>query len=155
MPNIIQNLSWLLWFALPLLIQQSCKPQLTDFPIPLANFPDFTINLNLPEYITLKSDGGTKYVDGGVRGLIIYRSSATSYIVYERTCSYHPNDACATVEVDVSNLFLKDVCCGSTFTMTEGTPNGGPAWRPLRQYRVILDATGTSLTITSDSQNGM
>jgi nitrite reductase/ring-hydroxylating ferredoxin subunit len=126
---------------------------LYDDPIPEGFFPDIIINLSFPEYAALNSDGNAINIDGGVRGIVLYRKSALIYIAYERNCSFHPNDACATIEVHSSKLFLIDTCCGSSFDLDEGSPTGGPAWRPLRKYRTFLD--GTNLTITSESLNGM
>jgi hypothetical protein len=85
---------------------------------------------------------------GGVRGIIIYRVNANSFNAYERNCSYHPNEAGSTVDIDPSNLFFKDFSCGSTFKLEDGSPFGGPAWRPLRRYRT--DVNGSVLTITSE-----
>jgi hypothetical protein len=139
--------------GLCLLTFNSCKPDLYDDPIPEGFFPDIMINLSFPEYAGLNSDGSAINIDGGVRGIILYRKSSFVYIAYERNCSFHPNEACATVEVHSSNLFLIDTCCGSSFDLDEGSPTGGPAWRPLRKYRTFL--SGSELTITSESLNGM
>jgi len=126
----------------------ACEPQLSDDPIPLIAFPDIEINLTLPAYNKIRVDGGMLNTSGGVRGLIIYRVNSTTYRVYERNCSYHPNEASSTVDIDASNLFLKDYSCGSQFSKENGQPMGGPAWRPLRQYRT--EVKGSILTITSD-----
>lgn len=131
----------------------NCKRELTDLPIPYTDFPDIVINLNLPQYIELKNDGASIYIDGGVRGIILYRKNSSTYLAYERNCSYQPNEACATVDIDASKFFLIDSCCGSTFNLDDGSPNGAPAWRPLRRYKTYL--TGTELTINSESANGM
>jgi hypothetical protein len=128
----------------------SCKPDLTDEPIPYVGFGTIYMNLNLPENTDLRTDGGFKYYDdAGVRGLIIYRQSASSYIVYERNCSYQPNQACATVNVHVSRFYMEDPCCGSTFDFTTGNPTGGVAWRPLRRY--FSTVNGSDLTITDET----
>jgi hypothetical protein len=129
----------------------SCSPDLSDDAIPRDTFSSVTINLNLPEYLSLHTDGGWKYYDDvGVRGVIIYRLDVSTYLAFERNCSYHPNDACATVNVHSSNLYMFDTCCNSTFDF-DGTPTGGPAWRPLLQYETLL--TGTDLTITDNVVN--
>lgn len=133
------------------LILLSCEPNLVDDPIPFAAFDDIVINLSFPDYIALNQDGGSKAINdqnAGVRGIIVYRNSAASYFAFERNCSYHPNEACATVEVHSSGLFLIDPCCTSSFDFANGQPTGGPAWRPLRQYRTQLN--GTILTITDE-----
>lgn len=134
------------------LVLLGCEPQLVDAPIPIASFTEFQINLFLPEYSNLRLDGGQKAINSiGVRGVIVYRVSATVYHAYERNCSFQPNDACATVDIHASNLYMVDTCCGSTFNFENGQPTGGPAWRPLRQYRTELN--GSLLTITDEIVN--
>lgn len=130
----------------------SCEPQLTDDPIPLITFVDQVCNLGLPEYGSLRVDGGYKEMNKiGVRGVIVYRVNPSTYRAYERNCSYHPNEAGSTVNIHSSGLYLEDPSCGSTFNLTDGQPTGGPAWRPLRQYYTEL--AGNYLTITSDVIN--
>lgn len=125
----------------------SCSPDLSDDAIPVKAFPEVFINLNLPEYNSLRTVGGYKYLDDpGVRGIIIYHKSASEFVTYERNCSYQPNSACATVEVHTSTLYMVDTCCSSTFDLATGLPTGGIAWRPLRKYETLL--TGSQLTIT-------
>lgn len=150
---MIRWLSRLVWVPV-LVCGLSCERDLYDVPIPDAFFQDIIIDLSFPEYVRLRTDGGTfELPDDGVRGIIIYRKSAGNYLAYEKNCSYHPGDACATVEVHPSGLFLVDYCCGSNFSLDEGLPTGGVAWRPLRRYRTFM--TGFVLTITSESLNGM
>jgi hypothetical protein len=122
----------------------SCEPDLTDDPIQYVHFDDIVINLTLPAYVGLASDGGHAYVGGGAKGIIIYRASSSSYLVFERNCSFQPNDACATVDAQVFDM--KDSCCGSIFSYATGQPTSGPAWRPLNQYQTSLN--GNMLTIT-------
>jgi hypothetical protein len=139
---VVSMLTGLLQFS-------SCNPDLRDDPIPVASFGSVYINLNLPAYARLKTDGGYYYYDdAGVRGLIIYRQNASTYHVYERNCSYQPNEACATVNVHVSTLFMEDPCCGSAFDFVSGNPTSGVAWRPLRKY--FATVSGTDLTITDE-----
>ena len=127
---------------------QGCTPDLSDDAIPWQPFDVIQINLNLPEYVALKTDGGSKTIDGGVRGIILYHQSGSNYIAYEANCSYQPNSACATVEVHVSTLYMFCACCSSNFDLSTGYPTGGPAWRPLRRYYTSLN--GTTLTITDE-----
>lgn len=129
----------------------SCDPDLTDDEIPVVPFADISINLNLPQYAQdLSTDGGSTEIDGGVRGIIIHRENSSTYLAFEKNCSYHPNEACATVEVHSSTLYMIDVCCESTFRFSDGEPTSGVAWRPLRRYVTLL--TGSTLTVTSDIQ---
>lgn len=126
----------------------SCEPDLRDADIPPAQFSDIFINLSLPKYQAIRTDGGSVYEDGGVRGLIIYRMSPSEYIAYERNCSYTPNEACATVDIHASRIYMEDPCCGSSFSFSNGQPMGGAAWRPLRRYHTSLN--GTQLMITNE-----
>jgi hypothetical protein len=138
--------------AIVLCLLFSCEPQLTDEPIPLVTFVDQVCNLGFPEFSSLRVDGGYKEFNKiGVRGVIVYRVSPTTFRAYERNCSYHPNEAGATVNIHSSGLFLEDSSCGSSFNFSDGQPSGGPAWRPLRQYHT--DITGNVLTITADVIN--
>jgi hypothetical protein len=131
-------------FAGPIFLIGSCSPDLSDSPIPFVPFDDISINLTLPAYSNLLSDGGTVYVDGGVRGIILHRINSSTYMAFERNCSFQPEDACATV--DAQTLDMKDSCCGSIFSYADGRPTSGPAWRPLQQYQASL--SGNTLTIT-------
>jgi nitrite reductase/ring-hydroxylating ferredoxin subunit len=140
--NILKSKYWLFFLTLI-----ACEPNLSDDPVPYIAFTDIVINLNLPEFIALRSDGGHKEINGGVRGIIIYRINSNTYKAYERNCTFQPNSACATVNVHTSNLFMTDPCCGSNFTFEDGNPSGGPAWRPLVNYRT--EVSGTDLIITS------
>jgi hypothetical protein len=133
------------WIIL-LLFVGGCSPDLSDASIPFQPFPPIQINLNLPEYNSLRTVGGYKYIDGGIRGIILYHKSTSEYIAYERNCSYHPNDACATVEMHISTLYMLDPCCNSTFDLATGSPASGVAWRPLRKYETLISAS--ELTIT-------
>lgn len=117
-----------------------------------ASFPTITINLNYPQYQRLKLDGGFVYVEGsGLKGIILYRSSETSYLAYERACPHHPGADCAIVQVDGSSLFMIDRCCNSSFNFSDGQVTGGPAQRPLIQYRV--DQEGNVLKISDEIIN--
>ncbi|MEO7991548.1 MAG: hypothetical protein ABI663_18490 [Chryseolinea sp.] len=127
----------------------SCAPDLTDDAIPYVQFTNIIINVST--HPSLQLDGGYEYIGGGVRGIILYRKNGSTYIAYERNSSFHPNEACATVDVDISGLFIIDTCSNSTFSLSNGNPTSGPAITPLRRYVVQLNAF--ELTITDDIAN--
>jgi hypothetical protein len=109
-----------------------------------ASFPPVTINLNYPQYQRLRLDGGYQYVDDvGMRGVIIYRLDETTYIAYERLCSFEDD---AIVSVDGSGLFMKG--CQSTYDFSDGSPTGGLARNRLLKYRTSLE--GNKLLITDE-----
>ena len=136
-----------LMYMVVLVAVAGCQPDLEDDAIPWQPFDVVYLNLNLPAYLDLMRVGGYTYLDDpGVRGIVVYRQSASNYFAYERNCSFQPNTACATVEVHVSTLYMFCACCSSSFDFNTGLPTGGPAWRPLRRYETSL--SGSTLTIT-------
>jgi|APTNR8051073442_1049403.scaffolds.fasta_scaffold00001_583 hypothetical protein len=137
--------------AILLVIMVSCSQDLVDDPIPFIPFPDLTISISsYPALTTLGvQDISLAYPNHGVRGIILYKKSNSEYLAFEKNCSLQPNDACATVEVHSSTLYMLDPCCGSTFNY-EGIPTGGKAWRPLQQYKTIFNAGVNTLTITDE-----
>ncbi len=120
-----------------------------DDPIPFQSFQDVVINISLPAYNGLQIDGGHAVIpNSGIRGIIVYRVSSTTYRAFEQNCSFQPNDACATVQP--FSIYMQDACCGSIFNY-EGEPTGGLAFRPLGQYEVRVN--GSTLTITDNVIN--
>ncbi|WP_157494020.1 hypothetical protein [Fulvivirga imtechensis] len=129
----------------------SCNEDVPRDEIPYATFDDIRISLDLPAYNDLSFDGGYITLSQGVRGIIVYRENASTFHVYERNCSYRPYDACATVNVHSSELYMSDPCCNSSFNFKTGYPTGGPAQFPLRKYRSSLN--GRILTIADEPAN--
>jgi hypothetical protein len=123
----------------------ACSSDPVDDPIPFQPFADIIVTIS--NHASLSTDGGYIALSGGVRGIILYRKNSTTYLAFERNCTFQPNDACATIDVHSSTLFMQDACCGSSFNF-EGTPTGGPAWRSLQQYHVSFAAN--TLTITDE-----
>jgi len=132
----------------------ACGAKNDDQPvIPYAPV-NLSINLTSQEYTRLRFDNGAVTLpvkgpagDGGVKGVIVVRQNANSYLAFERNCPYRPYDACATVSLDRnSRLFMRDSCCNSQFNL-QGQITGGPAPRPLKQYSVSQQ--GSLLNITN------
>ncbi len=129
-----------------------CGNDYTPPEIPMANFDDIFINLDLPAYQQLEVLGYVYIqVGGGSNGIILYKNSPTDYNAYERTCTYDPFTPTAIVEVTPGNTGMVEYACNSYFTFEAGQPAGGPAFIPLRQYTV--KQTGRSLTITDEPIN--
>ncbi|WP_460925111.1 Rieske (2Fe-2S) protein [Pontibacter brevis] len=100
-------------------------------------FVDEQINVNSQLYPGLRQDNGYAYINGGYKGILVVRQHAGQYLAFERACTYDPTSTCSGVEVDASNLFIVDACCGSQFNL-QGNVTGGPAVYGLRQYRTAL-----------------
>lgn len=126
-----------------------------DDPIPFISFPDVVFNINLPSYSALQIDGGHVVISSfngqqvGVRGIIVYRENATTFLAFEQTCSFQPYEAASNVQAFA--LTMQCSGCASNFNY-EGNPIGnGPAWRPLGQYKT--STSGSTITITDEVIN--
>ena len=115
-----------------------------DDEAPLA-YVNFSIDPDSPAYSDLNSVGGYVYLTGGYCGVVVFRTSWTEFVAYERGC---PIDNATAVEVDPSNsVILFCPKCNSQFVYTDGTPIQGPAKSPLRQYNAVY--TGGILYISN------
>lgn len=131
----------------------ACGSKNDDQPL----IPYAPVNMSLvltnQEYVNLRANNGAVMVpvrgpagNGGVKGIIVVRQNASTYLAFERNCPYRPYDACATVSLDRSRLFMRDSCCNSQFDL-QGQITGGPTSRPLKQYSTNLQ--GNILNITN------
>jgi nitrite reductase/ring-hydroxylating ferredoxin subunit len=116
----------------------SCKKENKN-GIPLVAV-DLTLYINNPSYSDLHVSGGWAYITGGVKGIILFRSSVDEFIAYERNCTYQPYNNCSIVDVDSTNIFIVDIdCCNSKFSIIDGVPVNGPASQLLKQYSTSYD----------------
>ena len=136
-----------------LLITAACGSKNDDQPlIPYAPV-NLSLNLTNQEYVKLRAPNGAVTLPvrgpagtGGVKGVIVVRQSASSYLAFERNCPYQPYNACALVSLDRSSqLFMRDSCCNSQFDL-QGQITGGPTSRPLKQYATSLQGNILSIT---------
>lgn len=113
---------------------------------PIADIPvREQVNLNTVEALPLKArDGNYIYINGGYKGIIIYRKSQDSYLAFERKSPYLQADTCGTIKVHSSQLYMEDVCHGCTFNW-EGRPTGGPCREIMKMYNVQFINTFTIL----------
>ena len=128
--NIIYKIS------LIFILLTGCNTNTSEIP----NIPvDIYIYPSQPLYFELNAIGGWMYINGGVRGIIVYRKSLNEFIALERNCSFDPFEECATVYVDQSNIFATDSCCQSQFLILDGQVINPPAILPLKQYNTYYD----------------
>lgn len=137
-----------------LLLSAGCNTDTGTAPrIPYAPV-NLVLDLTNQQYRALRFDNGVLALPvqgpagaGGVKGVLVVRQSASSYLAFERNCPYRPTDACALVGFDTSPApFLRDSCCSSQFSLT-GQVIGGPAPRALLQYSASLN--GNQLYISN------
>lgn len=79
-------------------------------------------------------------MNGGYRGILIYRYTQDEFRVFDRACTYDPDDPCGRVHFEMQgDVLVQDTCCGSTFQVIDGTVTEGPAAQALRPYQYNWD----------------
>lgn len=122
----------------------SCKKDINN-PVPNVHF-DITIYFNLPSYSSLEGIGGWAYVDGGSKGIIVYRKSQDEFLAFDRHSPANDGICDKALEVDTNNfLQLNDLCSGAKFSLLDGSAISG-ANIGLRQYNTEFNG-GNQLRI--------
>jgi len=106
----------------------------------LIPYLEFDIYLLLYADLADLGIGGTKLIDGGVNGIVIYRESDLEFHAYDRTCTMWPeHDAAVTEDPTFFGVFECPVCGSTYLLMNGGEPNSGPARYPLVEYSTSLN----------------
>lgn len=116
---------------------------------PVPNVPvDITIDINLPSYINLTGVSGWAYVNGGSRGIIVYRRSQDEFLAFDRHSPADINGDCPqALTPDIDNfLTLLDTCNNASFSLYDGSPISGSEFG-LRVYQTIWLSGSSSLRI--------
>jgi hypothetical protein len=124
----------LLFFSLGiLLLSAKCNNQ-NQHPVPFVPV-DVTIDIQLPSYSDLQGVGGWCYLNGGSRGIIVYRKGIDEFIAFDRHSPADPNATCPQpLYPDNQNfLQLKDTCNNAIFSLYDGSPVSNSIYG-LRQY---------------------
>ena len=107
------------------------------------SIPNVAVNIYMDisstMYIELSTIGGYVYVTGGYKGIVVYRVSPDEFVAYDRGCPYDPDLACARIEMNPSGITLTDSCCGSNFSILDGSIINGPATQPMKRYHTQYD----------------
>lgn len=141
----INQINGLISLGILLLLNQSCKKDNINeqLGIPYVKVDKY-IYLQSPDGIPLNQVGGWVYLDGGSRGIIIYRRAFDEYVAFDRHCTWEPQKPCGRVSTDTSvTVVLNCACCESRFSLIDGTSIKGPASRSLLPYRAGLSDPAT------------
>jgi hypothetical protein len=116
-----------------LLLSSKCNNQ-NQNPVPFVPV-DVTIDIQLPSYSNLQGVGGWTYLNGGSRGIIVYRKGIDEFVAFDR---HSPADISGTCPLplypDSQNfLQLKDSCNNAVFSLYDGSPVSNSIYG-LRQY---------------------
>jgi hypothetical protein len=132
---------FILLFLLGVIIA-SCKTN-NNHPVPSVPF-DISVNITLPAYDDLIGVSGYAYVNGGSRGIIVYRRGIDDFVAFDRHSPADPTGICAqplTPNTD-NFLMLDDTCSNAQFSLYDGSPVSGSEFG-LRQYQVSWDGNQT------------
>jgi len=123
-------------------LYSSCKKN-TQHPVPSIPF-DITINLTLPTYSNLMGVSGWAYVNGGSRGIIVYRRGIDEFIAFDRHSPADADGTCANpLTPDSDNyLILNDDCNNATFSLYDGSPISNASFG-LRQFQTSWNGQET------------
>ena len=125
-----------LLMALTIFVLCGCKNHYEDIPLVNVNI---YINIQSPDFQNLSGLGSWSYIDGGSKGIIVFNVDNENYLAYERHCPYDPENSCAKVSVDETNLYAVDTCCSSRYQLLDGIPIDGPGTIPLKAYNTSFD----------------
>ena len=100
---------------------------------------DFYLYTTDPSFFNLQVVGGWEYITGGSRGILVYRASNEEFAAFDRHCPYQPENSCGQVQVINTNVSAIDSCCGSQFSIIDGSILNGPASMPLKRYQATFD----------------
>jgi nitrite reductase/ring-hydroxylating ferredoxin subunit len=121
-------------------ITSSCKKE-TKQGVPFVAV-DIRLYSSDPSFVGLNAVGGWTYVDGGNRGILIYRKTTSEFNAFDRSCTYNATAVNEQVSVEkANNVIATDAHCGSKFLMTDGSVSQGPAGLPLKAYQTSFDGT--------------
>lgn len=122
-----------------ILFSVSCTRMAPNNGIPIVAV-DFNVYLDNPDNQVLNAIGNWRYFENvGSRGIIVYRKAFDEFVVYDRHCTFQPENPCGRVSVMSDNVTVQDTCCGSRFLLFDGSIVNGPAKWPLKAYQVFYN----------------
>lgn len=117
----------------------SCKDDYVDGNTLLPNVTvNFTINLNLPEGIDLRTGGNYKiFPNKGIRGVIVFNNGLENYTAFDLACPHIELQECSTMTFEQSQLSMKCPCDDKEFSKIDGAPLDSSIRYAARNYSVV------------------
>lgn len=111
---------------------------------PVPNVPvNISINLDLPSYQALNAPGGSAYVNGGSRGIVVYRNF-DEFVALDRHGTFDVDNPNAVVVIDSLNPFEAiDTTSDTRYSLLSGVVISGPAQYPLVRYNASWNGAYT------------
>lgn len=100
---------------------------------------NFNIYLNLPEYSNLKFVSNPVYIPNqGVRGIIVFNNSGTTYNAFDAACPNQDISSCATpMTIKEGYGYARCTCDNAEYSLFTGQSSGKQY--PMKQYRVEVN----------------
>jgi len=142
--DIITMRKLLLLFSIITLF--SCEKNETNDILP--NVPvNITVNLDLPQFIKLKTPPNWEYINGGIKGILIQNTGLTpDYKAFDRAC---PNNDCNSSMIFDGSFRMKCPCDDSEYSIIDGSPQTSGNSHFAREYKVN-QINSTTLIITNN-----
>ena len=141
---MLKDLDKYLKIFLIIILFNGCKKnqeQIRNVPVNITIYP------STPAYFNLSVQGGWVYINGGIKGIIVYKKSNDEFLAYERCSPYEPENECAVNVDTTNNVIIIDPCSNSRFLITDGSVQQGPANQSLKKYFTSWD--GNALYISN------
>lgn len=121
-------------------VSSSCRKNNNLNPVPSIPL-DINININLPSYSALTGVGGWAYVEGGSKGIVVYRRSIDEFVAFDRHSPANDGTCEQSLVTNEDNfLQLDDLCSGASFSLYDGSPISGSEFG-LRMYMTFFDGS--------------
>lgn len=105
------------------------------------------VDLSLPQFVNLQVPGGWAYVNGGLKGIIIYNINGTQFKAFERAAPHIQISDCSQMIVE-NNIRMKCPCDDSEFNILNGAPLTNGISHNAREY-FVSNLNGVVLRITN------
>ncbi len=144
---MIQNRTQYIAFVIAILwVFSGCKKSAQRAFYPPV---DEYINITLVSYNSLQAPGGWAYVNGGLKGIIVYARGGNEFVAFDRNCTFEEENSCGNASVSSDNITIECSCDGSTYNIFDGSVTNGPAELPLKGYNVTFNTSNNTLRIFS------
>ena len=116
---------------------------------------NYTINLELPKYASIRNPGSAIYVNEpyvGISGVFVYNYGGGTFTAWEAACPNHvPDREC--YNMSLSTPLVTCSCEGYTYDMLTGSMNNPPKeggkFYPMQAYRVNYRSATNVITISN------
>jgi nitrite reductase/ring-hydroxylating ferredoxin subunit len=145
------NYSALLLCSAFLYTGTSCKKETNCNGVPnvSVNFSVNLLNIGNPQLVPI---GNNETFSGGYinNGVLVYHYTQSQFQAYDCTCPYDGQaNAKAIVTATQGGLYATCPVCGSSFLLSNGSPNKGPSSCPLKAYSTSYDNTSNTVYVSN------